>query len=160
MGFPSRVEIVVLSLRKTGVIENNECLCTLLFEFKANNGVDARSPSGRTPGLDDALIWDELDIATEDSCAKHGKGTASFRVNIGGLVRESGELLGIEKDAVDARKGRFENDFLVQGCAGVVGGRRGRGRLIGLGEKGGTASQRDESADRAEDNVATRKQIR
>jgi hypothetical protein len=89
--------------------------------------------------LNDALIGDEFDVATEYSCAKHGEGAAGFAMDVRRLVREGGELFGIEKYRVDASGSCFEIDLLMQGSArGVGGGRRRRGLLCG-GKKIGDA---------------------
>ena len=103
------------------MVENNAHLCALLPKIKPNDGIGAGIPSRGTPGLDDAPVGVEFDIATEDSCAEHGEGSAGFAMDVSILVGEGRELLGVEKDGVDARGSSFEIDLLVERGASSVG---------------------------------------
>jgi len=125
------------------VFENNAHLCALLPKIKPNDGIGAGIPSRGTPGLDDALVGDQFDIATEDSRAEHGEGSAGFAMDVSKLVGEGRELLGVEKDGVDARGSSFEIDLLVERGASSVGcGRRPRGlRRAGKSGSGANADE-------------------
>lgn len=103
------------------MVENNARLCALLLKIKTNDGIDAGIPSRGTPGLDDALVGVQFDVATEDSCAEQGEGSAGFAMDVSRLVGEGRELLGVEKDGVDARGSSFEIDLLVKRGASGVG---------------------------------------
>ena len=50
--------------------------------------------------MHDALVGDEFDVATEDSCAEYGEGSAGFAMDVSRLVGEGRELLGVEKDGL------------------------------------------------------------
>lgn len=102
------------------MVEKNARLCALLSKIKTNDGISAGIPSGGTPGLDDALVGDQFDVATENSSAKHREGSAGFAVDVGGFMGEGRELFGVKKDSIDARGSGFEIDVLVQGGASGV----------------------------------------
>ena len=121
------------------MVEKHTRLCALFLQIKTNDGIRAGVPSGGTPGLDDALVGDEFDIATEDSCTEHGEGSAGFAMDVSRLVGEGRELLGVKKDGVDACGSGLEIDLLAQGSAGGVG-RRWRSGLLRGGKKVGGAN--------------------
>jgi hypothetical protein len=125
------------------VVENNARLCTLLLKIKTNDGIGAGIPSRGTPGLDDALVGVQFDIATEDSCTEQGEGSTGFAMDVSRLAGEGRKLLGVEKDGVDARGSSFEIDLLVERGASGVGlgrGRRGLRRAV----KSGSGADADE----------------
>lgn len=135
------------------MIEKDTSLCALRLEIKTNEGIGAGIPSGRAPGLNDALIGEQFNVATEDPGAKHGEGASGFAVDVGRLVREGRELFGVEKDGVDASGSGFEIDLLMQGSARGVGGRRRR-RGLSRGGKKVRGTVGDESGDGCGDKVA------
>ena len=102
------------------MVQNDACLCALFLKIKANNGIDAGIPSGGTPGLDDALIGHQFDVATEDSCAKNGEGSAGLTVDVGRLVGEGRELPGVEKSGIDPGRSGFQIDVLMEGGASGI----------------------------------------
>lgn len=114
--------MVVIAFGEGGVIENDRGDGIGWLEDEARDGIVARIPVTGPPGLDDALIGDELDIATDDLAFEHCKGAAFFGVDVGGEAGEGGELFGVEKRGVDAIGAGFDFDFLAEGSAFFVGG--------------------------------------
>src|SRR5271170_5861410 len=80
---PSGAEVVVAALGEGAVVEDDCGFGASWLEFEAYQRVEAGGPVGGTPCLDDALIGDEFDVATDDHSAKHGEGAAGFGVDLG-----------------------------------------------------------------------------
>ena len=69
------------------------------------------------PRLHDPLVWDQLDISSDDLSSEQGKGSPRFGVDLGRRTRECRELLCIQKHLIDALRAGLKLDILVQGCA-------------------------------------------
>lgn len=119
---PAPVEVIVLAGWKAGVIEGQGCAGSMRAEFKVDDRVDPGVPMGRTPGLDDALVLDQLHVAAHNEPSKQGEGPARSWVDGGRQPGEGGELLLVQQGDVDALWGGLEFEIVVNGGARLVGG--------------------------------------
>ena len=113
------------------VVKDNFCAGGLNDELEFSDGKDAGGPTGDAPGLDDALVWQEFELAADDVAAEDAEGAAEFAADLGGIFveREGGagaaedgdflELQGIGEGFVDAGGRGFEGRFLMDGFGRV-----------------------------------------
>jgi hypothetical protein len=104
---------------------------SLRHKLESHNRIDARRPRSGPPCLHDPLIRNQLYIPAFNSPAEQPECPASFGLNLCCVLAERAELLGAEQDLIDPRGRGVKIDFLVYGCA----------RLLGLGIRRGDASQ-------------------
>jgi hypothetical protein len=99
----------------------------LLHELELRNRIDARSPTARSPGLNDSLVWYKFDLSSRDVPAEERERASHFTTNLRGPVSEVHglhdstelydfvKLFGVGERFVDALPARFENRLLVNG---------------------------------------------
>lgn len=124
---PAGGEVGIFAGGESGVVEVERGSGGVGMKFEFDNGKDAGVPVGGTPGLDDALAGDELDVAADDESAKKTERAAFMRIDGGGESGEGGELLGIEERGFDASGCGGQLNFLMQ--RGACTGWRSRGKL-------------------------------
>ena len=113
---------------ESGVVEDNFCAGGVVDELEFGDRINTRRPVDDSPGLNDALIRDELDVAAEDVPAKEGEGASGSASDLrrriakghaglhgGAEVNDFVKLLGIEQGLVDALARRFEDGLLMNG---------------------------------------------
>jgi hypothetical protein len=127
VALPTPIQVIVFACRKTGVIEGQGGAGSVRPEFKMNDRVDPRIPMRRPPRLDNPLVLDQLHVAPHDEPAKQGESSAGHGVNAGREPGERGELLRVEKRAVNALRSSSEIEIVVDGGARRV---RGSGRPL------------------------------
>src|SRR5579864_5201187 len=72
------------------------------------------------PSLNDPLTGDQFDVSPDNHCTKHRKGAARRGIDRRGHTGESGELLRVEENLVDALRRGLQFDFLVKRGASLV----------------------------------------
>jgi len=90
------------------VVENERALLCARFQFEVNDGINARIPVRRAPGLDNSLTGDKFDVASDNLSAKHRKGPASRSVDRRWQSRKSSKLLLVDNHFIKALWTRFE----------------------------------------------------
>lgn len=144
MVVPTPVEVVVLSGREAGVVEDEGGFSGVGVEFEVDDGVDAWVPVTGAPGLHDALIGDEFNVAAGDLTAELGEGSAWGGIDGRIHAGEGGELLLVEDGLVEALGAGVEVDLVMDGSAGL-GGSGGGLLCLGLraGQRGGGKGRGD-----------------
>src|SRR5581483_5151302 len=112
---PIAVELLAVLGRETGVVEDESGVRSVRDCFEPHERVDTGRPGPDAPGLDDALVRDQLHDPARDAAAEQLEGAANVALNAGGGTRDRGELLLVEQGGVDSRGARLEGDFLVDG---------------------------------------------
>ena len=110
---PAEVEVIVFAGGEAGVIEDESGFSGAGFEFEVDDGVDAGIPVGGAPGLNDAAVGDEFDVAACDEAAEQPEGAPGSGVDGGREAGEGGELLLIEDGFIQTLRGGVECDFVM-----------------------------------------------
>src|SRR5215210_2191846 len=106
--------MLLLRLRKTGVVENQPGAVALGLELEPGDRVDAGLPVADPPGLDEPLVRHQLEVPSRDHAAETRKGTAGFSRDLGGgSAGHLAELLGVRERLVDALGAGVDDDFLM-----------------------------------------------
>ena len=90
VGFPARGEMIGGTDREACVVEDEFCAGAFGNELEFNEGVDTWIPAEFTPGLNDALVGNEFDVATDDVVAEDAEGATWFAGDFGGFGFEVG----------------------------------------------------------------------
>lgn len=110
---PSELQVIVIPLRKTGVVENDQGRGLAWFEFEMHNGIETFVPRRGAPCLNDALAGNEFNIPPFNQSAKGFECASSLRVDLGRQSGEGGELLRVEKHVENSLGSGFQVDLLV-----------------------------------------------
>ena len=130
--FPAGGEVLAQAFGEGRVVENEFGAGTFGGELEFCDRERTGIPIGHAPGLDDALIGDEFEMASQDKTGEKRERAADFAVDFrwGSAGRQAG-LHGItqEDDAmelfcfgerfVDALAVCLENNFLMNGFRGM-----------------------------------------
>src|ERR1700726_3368077 len=100
----------------------------LVHELESRDRVNARRPVDHSPGLNDARVWHEFDVSSQDDAAEKCERASHFSADFGRhlLERNGGilgctdlsdfvELLRINERFVDTIPARFEDGLLMNG---------------------------------------------
>jgi len=119
---PARIQVIVLAGGEAGVVKDHGGPGRFWPELKVDDGVGAGVPVCGAPGLNDALVGDELNSSTNDEAAKLRECPAGGWVDGCGQSGKRRELLLVEEGLVKAVGTGLEIDLVVDGCAGRIGG--------------------------------------
>src|SRR5882724_5775334 len=72
-----------LTSGKSRVVEGQLGAGTLFEELELCNGIDAGVPVNHAPGLHDAFVWNQFDLAAYDVATKNQKCAAGFATDCG-----------------------------------------------------------------------------
>ena len=70
MEFPTVQEVFCVALREAGVSKPDLCFWTLFGEIESDNLIHAGIPVGHAPGLNDAFVRNQLEMAADDAPAE------------------------------------------------------------------------------------------
>src|SRR5690348_16286904 len=104
------------------MVQDDPCSGAIWLQLEPNDGIVARGPVGRTPGLDDSLVGNDFDVSTHDARTEEREGAASFAVDLGRAAGEFAELPGIHERFKDAVGACFKLNFLMDGSRPRTGG--------------------------------------
>jgi hypothetical protein len=132
---PAIEEALGVAVGKSFVVQGEFGSRAAIREFKLHDGVGAGVPVHRTPGLDDSLTGDQLDLPTCDEATEHGERAAGFRADLCGRCSSGHarfdsvaefdnalKLFCVGESIVNALGTGCEGDFLMNGFGGVRDG--------------------------------------
>lgn len=103
-----------IAFGKTCVVQDDFGLLAPLFQFKFDERIDAGLPVGGTPGLNDPLSGNQLNVSPHDQATEERKGATRFAIDPGGRTCEGGKLFGIQQGVVNALTARLNIDLLME----------------------------------------------
>src|SRR5262245_16721624 len=128
---PSLRQTFRLAARKPGVIEHDRGLISVFDQVEFRDRIDPRRPVGYSPALDDPLIRDKLQMASDDAASKQREAVTGrpadlgrWRISYYAERRHLRELHCVGEGCVDALGSGLDRDLLVNRfrCAGDVPG--------------------------------------
>src|ERR1700720_137425 len=78
MALPSFRQMFCLAFGESRVVEDQFGAGTLFDEFELRDGIDAGVPVDHAPGLHDAVVRNQFDLAANDVATKNRKCAADF----------------------------------------------------------------------------------
>src|ERR1700722_3554491 len=89
---PSCIKTVKFLFMNAGVIQNEQGSLAMRLEFEADNRIYALIPPLRAPGLNNALIGDQLDVSGNDQATEDLERPAWFWIDFGAHSGKRSEL--------------------------------------------------------------------
>src|SRR6185503_6703671 len=112
---PAALKVLGRSVGVTGMVKRQLRLVTLLLEGDPHDRIDTAGPGAHTPGLHQALVRDELDVAPRYLAAEQRDGLSLDGRDFRRSARDLAERLAARECGIDLFRGCLEPDFLVNG---------------------------------------------
>ena len=107
--------MISLILRKSRMIHDESGLGSLICELESDDRVDPRVPSRAAPGLDYPLVWEQLNVSTDNVASETREWTSRFAADFCRLSGERAEILRADQRFVDAIRARSYDDLMMDG---------------------------------------------
>src|SRR5262245_48722980 len=108
--------MVLVALGESGVIQDHTRFRSFGDEVEANDGVHSVVPVLDAPGLDDALVRQQFNVATAEHAAEARECATGLAADLGRCARtELAELLGAGERLVHAAWSGIQDKLLANG---------------------------------------------